>query len=257
MLGNDTTVVQARDRTLFEDLAVMEIADSEQVRFAARFGSVSRANARLLKLTRGGYLEKRFAGTIAGGRRAFYSLAPAGAVAAHVPFRRTRFLRRGPVERTLFLNHQLCLNWVYLAAKYGELPNSGIRLLRWVKPTKQLAETLRVMPDGIAEFEVQSGRLSVFVEVDLGSEPLRIWREKIKRYVSLATSGDFKTVVSTNQFRVLVVAASERRAGSIAAFIATITNRMFWISTVESVKRHGLWAPIWLRPGSSQTVALT
>ena len=55
-------MVQPRDRKLFEELAVMRVIDREQAKIVAGFGSTTRANARLLALTRAGLLRRFFLG---------------------------------------------------------------------------------------------------------------------------------------------------------------------------------------------------
>src|SRR5713101_7179496 len=72
-------VVQARDRRLLEELAVMRITDREQAKIVAGFGSTTRVNARLLALTRAGLLQRFFLGTNFAGRKAIYSLSRKGA----------------------------------------------------------------------------------------------------------------------------------------------------------------------------------
>src|SRR6266487_1550579 len=63
MTGNDKKrglVVQPRDRKLLEELAVMRVVDREQAKIVAGFGSTTRANTRLLALTRAGLLRRFF-----------------------------------------------------------------------------------------------------------------------------------------------------------------------------------------------------
>jgi hypothetical protein len=58
------------------------------------------------------------------------------------------------------------------------------------------------------------------------------------------------------QFRVLVVVSSERRLHSIRKTIATQTQKIFWLSTLEQIKREGFWSPVWLRPEGDQRLPL-
>lgn len=88
-----------------------------------------------------------------------------------------------------------------------------------------------------------------FVEVDLGSESLPVWRKKTDLYVrQLAASGDFQRIFGQPQFRVLVVANTDRRLAGIRATIAKTTDKIFWFTSLERIRRDGFWAPIWLRP---------
>ena len=56
-------MVQARDLTLFKELAVMRVVDREAAKIVAGFGSTTRANTRLLALTRAGLLRRFFIGS--------------------------------------------------------------------------------------------------------------------------------------------------------------------------------------------------
>ena len=60
-------IVQPRDLDILRELAVMRVADREQVKVAAGFGSTTRVSTRLLALTCGGLLRRFFLGS-GGGR---------------------------------------------------------------------------------------------------------------------------------------------------------------------------------------------
>lgn len=92
----------------------------------------------------------------------------------------------------------------------------------------------------------------MFLEADLGSEPKKVWKKKIEQYVRLAVSGEFRQLFGIEQFRVLVVANSERRAANLRALAATTTTKLFWFTTFSQVKESGFEAAIWLRPGGTQ-----
>ena len=62
-------MVQERDLHLLRELAVMRVIDREQAKIVAGFGSTTRANARLLALTRAGLLRRFFLGSGGGGKR--------------------------------------------------------------------------------------------------------------------------------------------------------------------------------------------
>jgi hypothetical protein len=62
-------IVQPRDLELLRELSVMRVADREQVKIAAGFGSTTRVNTRLLALTRAGLLRRFFLGSGGDGRR--------------------------------------------------------------------------------------------------------------------------------------------------------------------------------------------
>src|SRR5687768_9514343 len=95
MTGNKHSgvLIQPRDLQLLRELATMRLIDREQAKIVAGFRSTTRANLRLLKLTRAGVLNRFFSGSDAGGRKAVYALTRAGAVLVQAPF---RVLQRKP-----------------------------------------------------------------------------------------------------------------------------------------------------------------
>ena len=96
MTGNDRQgiVIQDRDRHLLRELSVMRVIDREQAKHVAGFGSTTRANCRLLALSRAGLLRRMFLGTVGGARKALYSLSAEGAKLVGVPMRGPRRRRK-------------------------------------------------------------------------------------------------------------------------------------------------------------------
>ena len=66
MLGNNTCtiILTSRDRLLLKEIAIGKVIDREQAKRIAGFKSTTRANDRLLKLTRAGLLRRFFIGPI-------------------------------------------------------------------------------------------------------------------------------------------------------------------------------------------------
>lgn len=81
MAGTKKTglILQPRDRQLLAALGQISILDRDLVKTVAGFSSTTRANTRLLELTRAGLLQRFFLGTMAGGRKAIYRLSGKGA----------------------------------------------------------------------------------------------------------------------------------------------------------------------------------
>jgi hypothetical protein len=72
----------------------------------------------------------------------------------------------------------------------------------------------------------------------------------------MALSGAFTQLFQQPQFRVLVIATTDRRLRNIRAAIAKATDKIFWLSTFEQIKQHGFWSPVWLRPTGEQKLPL-
>ena len=155
-----------------------------------------------------------------------------------------------------FVEHQFGVNQVYLALKYAPAPTPDIRLLRWRGFREPISEAIKLTPDAYFELEASKTARPMFLEVDLGTEGLTVWQQKTGYYLQLAISGQFQKLFHQPQFRVLVVAATERRLRNLRQTIAKQTDKIFWFTNIESINRCGLFAPIWLRPKGDQPATL-
>jgi len=240
-------VIQERDRHLLRELAVMRVIDREQAKIVARFGSTTRVNTRLLRLTRAGLLRRFFMGTTAGGAKALYSLSAKGAQAVDVPLRGLQRRNDETLVADFFVQHQLAINELYCSLKYGALPPE-FAFGRWISFTESLTPSLHLIPDGYVELKTPSGTLAAFLEVDLGSESLAVWKEKVRAYLLYAVSGDCERQFGQSRFRVMVMAPTERRLNSIRTVVAEATDKIFWLTTLEATGGKNFFGPVWLRP---------
>ncbi len=241
-------VIQERDRNLLRELAVMRVIDREQAKKVAGFQSTTRANYRLLLLTRAGLLRRFFLGTRAGGAKALYSLSEKGARCVEVPYRGLRRPKDKALIADFFVQHQLAVNEIYCALKCGTSPDARTVCRRWLSFLQPLAPGLRLIPDGYAEFQTGDEVVALFLEVDLGHERLKVWKEKIQNYLQLALTGEFQRRFGQDRFRVLVIAHSEGRMFSIRKVVAALTEKIFWFSSLEAIERKSVFGPVWLRP---------
>ena len=259
MRGNEGKhiVIQDRDLRLFAELAaVLRVADREQAKFSAGFTSTTRANVRLLALTRAGLLRRFFLGTTGGGKKALYALTPKGADLARVPHRN---LRRGNDETLVadfFVTHQLLINDLYCLLKFQPISVEGARFIRWVSFTEPIESAHLLIPDGYAEVSTPNRPVACFLEVDLGHESRSVWKRKVEGYLAYAMSGEFTKRFGQPQFRTLVVTSSLRRMASLRAATAAVTEKIFWFTTFELISRDGFWSAIWQRPTGDHRQAL-
>jgi len=258
MAGNNSRglVLQERDRQLLRELAVMRVIDREQAKTVAGFCSTTRANARLLALTRAGMLRRFFLATKGAGQKGLYSLSQKAAVLFDVPYRGLRRREDETLVADVFVTHQLAINDIYCQLKYQPIPIPKIMFKRWLAFYETLTANHRLIPDGYFELMDPSGVTPVFLEVDLGNESLRVWKEKVRAYLQFALSGDFQRRFGQSRFRVLVVANTERRLESIRGPVRAATEKVFWFTTLEAINRDGLWSPIWLRPVGDEQLPL-
>jgi hypothetical protein len=245
--NNRGIVIQERDRLLFKELSALSVLDREQAKIIAGFGSTTRANTRLLALTRAGLLRRFFLGASGASRKAIYALSAKGAALVGVIPRGPRQPKDSFLLADFFVLHRLAVNDIYCALKAAaSIP--GASLGRWRSFREPLAHNLRLIPDGYFELVTPAGNIAAFVEVDLGHERLIVWRGKIRNYLQLALSGDYLRRSGQQRFRVLVLANSERRLLSIRNAVRSSTQKIFWFATIESVQRNGFYGHIWLRP---------
>lgn len=249
-------VLQNRDRHLLSELGVMRIIDRETAKIVAGFHSTRRANTRLLQLTRSGLLRRFFVGSIAHGRKSIYTLSPKGAELVSAKLGGVNRSSGRLVVGDAFVEHQSGINEIYVAVRYRPAEMPGIRFVRWHSFRQPISEAIKLTPDGYFELAFADSLRAMFLEVDRGTEALSVWQQKTACYLQLALSGDFAKKFRQPQFRVLVVANSERRLANIRATVAKSTEKIFWFSTLDAINRDGFWSPVWLRPTGGQRLSL-
>lgn len=242
MAGNSKAriILQDRDHRLLEELETMRVIDREQAKIVAGFGSTTRANTRLLALTRAGYLTR----TQLAGNRAAYQLTNARAGRQWKP--------GSKADAVQFCEHQLTINEVALTLRYRSIPLPGVRSQLWRRFTEPISKAFPLIPDAYCEMASPAGIRACFLEVDLGTEALPVLRRKFQLYLQLALSGEFPALFSQQQFRVLVITTTERRMENLRAVCAKITDKIFWFSTLSITKGDRFWHPSWLRPTGNQ-----
>ena len=249
MRGNSQklVVLQQRDRKLLAELSVMRVIDRDLAKTIAGFGSTTRANTRLLALTQAGYLKRHFVGTIYGGRKAVYWLSKKAAIQNAASDAGTRNLGKSWYSE-LFLEHQLSVNQVYVWVKHLPIPLINCRFQRWIHFNQFLSKVSPIIPDGYFELQHDAAIKPLFLEIDMGTEALRVWKKKIESYLRFAVAGEFSKQFGPTQFRVIVIASSERRAGNIRKVAAKFTDKIFRFTSFETINREGFWSAIWQKP---------
>jgi hypothetical protein len=258
MIGNNRKgiVLQNRDRSLLRELATMRIIDREQAKCVAGFRSTRRVNSRLLILARAGLLRRFFLGTRGGGQKALYALSPTGARLVDAPFRGPRRAQNQVLVADFFVSHQLHINQIYCVLKFQPIPISETTFGKWLSFYEPLESGTRLIPDGYLEILTAQKTLAAFLEVDLGHEGLSVWKKKVESYLRYAISGNFTKRFGQPQFRVFVIANSERRMHSLRKATSSLTDKMFWFATLDSIARDGFWSQVWFRPNHDQRQCL-
>lgn len=248
-------VIQERDRELLRELGHLRVIDREQAKIVGGFGSTTRVNARLLALTRAELLKRFFLGTSFGGAKALYTLSGKGARLVGVPLRGPHRRKDETVATDFTVQHQLTVNEMYCTLKRGGLPQ-GIQFRKWESFFGPIIEGLRLIPDGYVELETPSGALTAFLEIDLGHEHGPVWKEKVARYLQFALTDTPEAKRFHRPFRVLVILPTERRLLWVRRAVAEKTDKIFWFASLESIRRDGLFAPVWRRPTGEERLPL-
>lgn len=245
MGGNDgkLVILQDRDLHLLRELSVMRVIDREHAKVVAGFGSTTRANARLLALTRSGFLRRFFWGSVGGARKALYALSSRGAEVVGLPDRGPRRSRGQILAADFFSAHQLRVNDLYCTLKYRIVPRD-VKFLRWLSFHEPIEGTA-LIPDGYGEVEIQGRSLAFFFEVDFGTENRKVWQRKVQSYLSYAASGRFARQFGQPQFRTLTVVDSESRLTSLRIATSAFTDKIFRFTTADRMKRESFWGAIW------------
>ena len=246
MAGTNRMIVQPRDREFLKELSIVRVVDGAQAKIIAGFGSMSRTNKRLLKLTRAALLHRFFLGS-GGGRKALYSLSEKGAHFAGVPFRGLRRPKDTVIVADFFVEHQLAVNAIYCSVKFQTIPIEGVHFHRWAAFSEPISPEIRLMPDGYLELVTPTGIAAVFLEIDLGNESLGIWREKVQKYLQLAITGAYRRIYGHDRFRVLVIVNSARRMDSLRKTVGGVTEKVFRFATLEET-REKFFARVWRKP---------
>lgn len=249
-------ILQPRDYTMFDALAVMRKADREQLKLIGGFNSTTAINIRLLKLVRNGFLNVFFTGSVANGRKANYTLTPKSARLIGVTSGILRRSTRTTITGDLFLAHLEHLNDIYVWLRYRPKPRPDIELRRWDITVAPLAAKPRIVPDAYIEWTVGNVVRPHFLEVDLGTEKHEIVLAKVRAYVQFAVSGEFKRRYGHDHFRVLLVFTSAQRTKTLTEEIARITTKIFWLTDFSTINRGGFWGSVWRRPGASELLPL-
>lgn len=252
--SNARVIIQGRDRTLMQALSVLRILDRNQAAILSGFKSLTRINARLLKLTSAGLLKRFFFVSALGGKKAIYCLSQKGAELFDLPNSGINRPKDSFLIGDKFTAHQLAINQVYVALHSPHIYE--YKMGSWQTFSKPLSSAVPILPDAYFEICFNDTTRPMFLEVDQGTEGLAVWNKKIEGYLSLATTGEFLRLLGRPRFAVLVVAISERRMQSLREHVRKVTTKLFYFSTLDKITTQGFLSCIWLRPESDQVQSL-
>jgi hypothetical protein len=264
--------LQARDKEIVGAVYECGFLTREQIQRLFAINSTARANIRLRKLFDHGYLIRRFLPTTRGAAKAVYFLGHQGIhlVSDKKGYDPLEIKRRQKVYREkkeLFFDHDLAVNEVRIAFYQAMNQQNDLTLDRWLSSADCLQEyeiadvrqkrVLKVFrPDGYLRYFYEGKLFSCFLEVDRSTMSNTRFRAKVKTYLEYARSGLYQQRYGLKFFRVLVITKTGARLISLKRVTASLTNKMFWFTTMEHVTPDEAFNQIWERPGSEEKVSL-
>jgi len=232
--------------------------------------SVQATSARLKKLSDHKFLDILKRPVAGGASQAVYALNKNGAdvVAMNhdVSRQQVRWKRDNNRVEWFFMEHTLavsefkaCLD-LALTKRDEELyfyKRGDRSLIRRVSDPRGRKKYIVVAPDAFFGIQAEKGKYIFFVEVDLGTETLKRFQEKVLAYKQYWKSGKFKEEYGFNHFRVLAVAESETRLANLIQATGKVGGRyMFVFTTFAGFHNVGIFEPIWLAPVSGEGIRI-
>ena len=161
-----------------------------------------------------------------------------------------------------FLNHLLKTNDVMIAIELAAKAN-GFEIKKWIDETVLRSETMKayvylpthkgsevkrtLVPDGYVQLSDTNFDYHHFLEIDMGTEDLKRFGEKIPRYLAYYNSGGFEKTYGAKSMRVLIITTGARRAENLRKTTEELGGDIeFWFSDFTAVNPASIFTePIW------------
>ena len=206
---------------------------------------------------------------------AVYTLSPRGAVALGQQVRSERpFLTRSSGRTQLFLKHAVRINDFRIALEKAVAANR-LSLPYWLsdwqlrpfslkRPGTWPEPKLTFYPDAYFAIDRPSRREYFFLEMDLGTMPLRAIRNKLLAFIAFHRAGQHQLLFLIDSFRVLLVTVGQRRMERMMDLLRDIGRcpNMFMFSALprdfgERVPSPSIITePVWHRCNESEPFPL-
>ena len=270
-------VLQPRDVELLCDLFRQGVMSRGQIQALHSFGSTPRCNFRLRQLYDAGFVSRHVLPGVpikqSTGVQVLYSLGKAAipVVALHLGREESEVRRAYRRTQTpLFVQHMLGIGDLRVA--FHQAATEGdTNIERWLCEDES-RHAFEVRAPGSAwrkevfkpDAFVRLRRLlftafderCFFIEADLGTTSQEKMCNKRRIHQLYLDTGLFREVYGSQSFRTLVVTTSQRRLEHLLALMEEQGSDLFWFSTFEAVREHGVLAPIWRVPFHEGEVSL-
>jgi len=181
---------------------------------------------------------------------------------------KSAFACQGDEFKPHLLEHQLALNWCRIhfsvcpkkSTQFLAHTSTDLRLEVPTSPTNNASQTF--IPDGALAITGNEKQLLFFIEMDMGTEPLRASKagatdflDKLDAYRVLFGSKGYKQFETRFKcafrgFRLLIVANSQSRFEGLCQLVQ---SEMFcdfvWLTELDTLRNQGIQKPIWAKGG--------
>ena len=249
-----------RDRCLVDQLYRFHLLTRDQAMACAGFHSLTRANTRFGNLLHARIISRKRLPVIPGhgSAQSLYYLGrdssiALGADAADIP----TLIRRVSRWDARQANHVLAANQVIIDFLAGSRMTPEVRLLSFRTEPELRRIFLRqpFVPDGWIAWTERGRRFNVFTEVDLSHEGLTQWRRKVMDYMRYRESGLHQELFSFRGFRVIVLAATDRRLHNLRT-ISGPSASLFLFAKFADVSAGTILGRAWLPATGGEPVSL-
>ncbi len=233
--------------------------------------SVPACNMRLKKIYEHCFLDRLIRPVAVGSNQIVYALHRRGAgvvsVALNVECKNISWKRDHNRVEFLFMEHTLAVAEFKVSLDLALRDTESVDLLFYSRESKGLQarvsdqagkkKYLVVAPDAFFGLKTQDGNSFFFLEIDMGTETLKRFREKIVAYKQYWRTGKYHQDYEFNHFRVLIIAESKRRLSSLIDATRKAGGRhMFLFATMSDIQIKKPFGRIWLPPVSTNPISL-
>lgn len=232
--------------------------------------SVPACNMRLKKLYEHSFLDRLIRPVAVGSNQIVYALNHHGAVVVSATLNIDRhsinWKRDHNRVEFLFMEHTLAVAEFKVNLDLVLRKTDGVDWLFYSRESKGLQarvpdpagkkKYLVVAPDAFFGLKISEGNSFFFLEVDMGTETLKRFGEKVTAYKQYWKTGKYRQDYEFNHFRVLTIAESKKRLSNLID--ATRKNggrNMFLFTTFAEIERS-VFGSVWFSPEASSPSTL-
>jgi len=262
-----------RDKAIIVSVYENRFLRRDQIqRLFFRNTSLPACNMRLKKLYEHHFLDRLFKPVAVGSSQAVYALNKRGAdlVAQILEIDRYQVNWKRDHNRVefLFMEHTLAVSEFKVNLDLALALSASANLFFYRRGDKPLVtrvsdpsnkkKYLVVAPDAFFSLSIiGNGKSYFFAEVDMGTETLTRFAEKITAYKQFWKSGKYTDIYSYKHFRVLTIAESGRRLMNLIETTRKAGGKnMFLFTTFSQIEKHSILGQIWQSPIPGKPISL-